>query len=87
MSISVIQGCLFCGPYQLNARLQDGEEGGKALTWLNGLTEVELLLDASFEDRSIAKQNLSDWRMGGYEEWLLQQDIMALTHDFSSGAA
>ena len=62
---------------QLNTRLQDGGEGKQILLWLNSLPEVIKVLAECFEARPINDQNLSDWRKGGYEEWLAHQDVLA----------
>ena len=63
---------------QLNARLQDGGSGKQILTWLNSLAEVRRALAENFDARPINKQNLSAWRLRGYEEWLAWQDVLAL---------
>jgi len=62
---------------QLNSRLQDGAEGKQIVQWLNSLSEVKQLLADKFDGRPISEQNLSDWRQGGYEDWLAHQDITA----------
>jgi hypothetical protein len=62
---------------QLNTRLQDGEEGKQIVRWLNSLPEVRKILAGQFEGRPINEPNLTGWRQGGYEEWLLRQDILA----------
>ena len=62
---------------QLNTRLQDGAEGRQTLRWLNSLPEVRKILAQFFDGRPVNEQNLSDWRQGGYEEWLTHQDIFA----------
>jgi len=62
---------------QLNSRLQDGAEGKQIVLWLNSLPEVKELLADKFDGRPINEQNLSDWRQGGYEDWLAHQDITA----------
>src|SRR6185436_19175686 len=54
---------------QLNQRLQDGEPGEDLLRWLNRLPKVRKVLAAQFGGRPINKQNLSDWRLGGYRDW------------------
>ena len=51
---------------ELNRRLWDGEAGGSLLAWLNGLPRAEA--------RAITKQNLSEWRKGGWEDWLGRQE-------------
>ena len=62
---------------QLNTRLQDGQDGPQVLPWLNSLPEVKKVLAARFDDRPINEQNLSDWRQGGYEDWLAQENVLA----------
>ena len=54
---------------ELNRRLQDGEPGEDLLRWLNRLPKVRKVLAAQFGGRPINKQNLSDWRLGGYRDW------------------
>jgi hypothetical protein len=62
---------------QLNCRLQNGEQGVKLLKWLNGLPEVREVLDDDFGGRAINEQNLSEWKQGGFEDWLRHQDTRA----------
>ncbi len=63
---------------QLNPRPLDGEEGKQIAGWLNSLPEVNERLAELFEGRPINEQNLSNWRQGGYEDWLAHQEILAL---------
>jgi len=39
------------------------------LRWLNRMPKVRKVLAAQFGARPINKQNLSDWRLGGYRDW------------------
>ena len=71
----------------LNRRLQDGESGPPLLNWLNALPEVQSILAADFGGRPLNAQNLSDWRRGGYRDWLAQQEAMELTHRLAEDAA
>src|SRR5215471_11151907 len=57
---------------QLNLKLHDGIPAKSILPWLNSLPEVQAILAADFDNRSITKQNLSEWRQGGFRDWLLQ---------------
>lgn len=66
---------------QLNSRLDHGDQAKQILPWLNSLPEVKLLLHARFNGRPITEQNLSDWRLGGYEEWLARREWLALADD------
>jgi hypothetical protein len=62
---------------QLNRRLQDGEIGKDLVVWLNSVPEVQAVLKAEFGDRPVNEPNLSDWKTGGYQDWLVHQDTMA----------
>jgi hypothetical protein len=46
---------------ELNTRMRNGENGGTLLPWLHQF------------DPTINAQNLSNWRHGGYEDWLKDQ--------------
>ncbi len=61
---------------QLNRRLQDGEIGKDLVVWLNSAPEVQAVLKAEFGERPVNEPNLSDWKTGGYEDWLVQQETM-----------
>lgn len=59
---------------ELNRRLRDGKFGTALLKWLNEQPECLEVLDDEFESRPITKQNLSEWRQGGYEDWLRKEE-------------
>ncbi|MEZ5386495.1 MAG: hypothetical protein R3F13_13365 [Prosthecobacter sp.] len=59
---------------RLNERLAGGEQGEPLLEWLHGLPEVLEVLVRDFEGRLILKQNLSDWRKGGFRDWEARQE-------------
>ncbi len=61
---------------QLNRRLQDGEPGTELVGWLNGLPEVKEVLAEHFAGRPITEQNLSEWKTGGYGDWLAHQQAL-----------
>jgi hypothetical protein len=63
---------------RLNSRLQDGADGPRLLLWLNGLPQVRAILARDFHARPVTQQNLSNWRLGGYQEWLAHQDILEM---------
>ena len=64
---------------ELNSRLADGADGKNILHWLNSLPSVCETLARSFGARPITKQNLSNWRRGGYQDWLVRkQDFSCL---------
>src|SRR6266849_3685012 len=72
---------------QLNCRIRDGEPGKSLLRWLNGLPEVKALLKAEFANHPIAPSNLSEWKNGGYLDWLARQDALALVNDLQEQSA
>jgi hypothetical protein len=59
----------------LNLRLENNEEGQPLLDWLNALPQTREVLDKSFNGVPISKQNLSEWRQGGYREWVIRNDL------------
>ena len=69
---------------QLNSRLQDGHEGKTIVTWLNSLPQVKRLLAKNFNGRPVTESNLSDWRQGGYEEWLAHQDMLVQAEELAA---
>jgi len=62
---------------ELNRRLADGGIGSRLVTWLNSLPEVQQVLKTGFGARPINEQNLSEWRQGGFEDWLRHEDARA----------
>ena len=63
---------------ELNCRLYDGEQGTELVSWLNSLPEVNAVMEKYFNDDCIRPQNLSEWKTGGYRDWLLQQETTEL---------
>ena len=59
---------------EVNERLRNGEAGPRLLKWLNGLPAVRSVLDAEFGGERVKEQNLSDWRKGGYGDWLAKKE-------------
>jgi hypothetical protein len=61
---------------QLNRRIRDGEKGRRLIIWLNGLPEVQAILDRDFGGCPINSINFTKWRAGGYRDWHLQHEIL-----------
>lgn len=61
---------------ELNQRLSDGEQGKLLVEWLNGHPEVQEALALYFEARPVTEQNLSEWKQGGYEDWVRHQESL-----------
>lgn len=58
----------------LNRRLQDGQQGKKLVAWLNSLPDVRTIIETEFGGRPVREQNLSEWKLGGYRDWLVAQE-------------
>src|SRR5205085_7915166 len=61
---------------EINRRLQNNQQAKTILPWLNSLPEVKTLLAAEFDSAPITKQNLSEWKNGGFRDWLVRQDAL-----------
>ncbi len=72
---------------QLNRRLLDNEPGPSVLDWLNSLPEVHAILAAEFASQPVSAANLSQWKNGGYCDWLTRHDAMALARDLEDKEA
>jgi hypothetical protein len=59
---------------ELNHRIENGELGIKLVPWLNALPEVQRIMAEQFGGRPISKQNLSEWKNGGYPDWVRNRD-------------
>jgi hypothetical protein len=59
---------------QLNQRLRDGESGRSLVKWLNDLPEVKAALQREFDGCAIMEQNLSEWRQGGFRDWMAKAE-------------
>lgn len=71
---------------QLNRRLQDGQPGTQLVLWLNSLPEAQAVLVREFRGRAISEQNLSEWKQGGYGDWLARQDALAQVRELAADA-
>ena len=72
---------------ELNRRLHDGEEGKKLVAWLNALPEVQAVVAGEFGGKPIREQSLSEWRKGGYRDWLAQQEALEVAARLGEDAA
>jgi hypothetical protein len=71
---------------ELNRRLQSGEQGGPLLVWLNGLPQVAQVLAQDFGGVVISKQNLCEWRAGGFAEWQARQETLEQARELAADA-
>lgn len=58
----------------VNQRLADGLTAADILAWLNPQPRVRAILDRYFDGVDISPQNLSEWRGGGYIDWVETQE-------------
>lgn len=72
---------------EVNRRLLEGQSGSKILPWLNSLPEAKAVLDEDFEGLLVTDQNLSEWRKGGFAEWLARREKLEATKELSQFAA
>jgi hypothetical protein len=72
---------------ELNRRLCDGEQGKDLVDWLNNQPAVQEVLKKEFAGRPISEQNLSEWKQGGYEDWLQHQETRAWVQELASQSA
>lgn len=70
----------------LNRRLQNGEQGGPLLAWLNALPVVSEVLAREFGGAAISKQNLCEWRAGGFAEWQARQETLDQARELAADA-
>ena len=61
---------------ELNRRLHNGEQGGPLLAWLNALPEVAAVVAREFGGNPVSKQNLCEWRAGGFAEWQARRETL-----------
>jgi hypothetical protein len=66
---------------QINQLLHDGEPGPRLLRWLNGIPDVRKFLKREFNGVPISKQNLSEWRNGGYRRWRVAGEMEDYAHE------
>jgi len=71
---------------QLNRRIADGEPGVRLVEWLNGVDQVRHVLAQDFGGREIKEQNLTEWKQGGYQDWLVRQETLACARELAADA-
>ena len=71
---------------ELNRRMQNGGQGGPLLAWLNALPQVMQVLARDFGGVSISKQNLCEWRTGGFAEWQARQETLDRARELAADA-
>ncbi|MEP6673285.1 MAG: hypothetical protein ABJF10_29310 [Chthoniobacter sp.] len=63
---------------EINQRLDAGATAKSLVPWLNGLPEVQAFVRAEFDGHPVSEHNLSQWKNGGYQDWLRYQEALIL---------
>jgi len=71
---------------ELNRRLYNGEKGRKLIAWLNQHPEVILVLAEEFGGREIKEWNLSEWKTGGYPDWVAERELVEKARELANNA-
>ncbi|MBW8865686.1 MAG: hypothetical protein JF609_12355 [Verrucomicrobia bacterium] len=58
---------------QVNQRLANHESSTPLLAWLNARPEVREVMAQEFGGRPVDRNNMSEWRRGGFKAWQEQQ--------------
>jgi len=72
---------------ELNQRLAANEDGAALLAWLNAAPDVQAVLARDFAGEPITKQNLYEWRNGGFVEAQTRQELLAQAASLTADAA
>jgi hypothetical protein len=71
---------------ELNQRLAANQDGAVLLEWLNAVPGVPAMLAHDFAGEPITKQNLYEWRQGGFLEWQTQQEMFDEARDLAANS-
>jgi hypothetical protein len=66
----------------LNVQLEKGVSGTELLRWLNSLNGTQAVLKEHFNGQPVSQQNLSQWRLGGFRDWLLRKQAEEVLGEF-----
>lgn len=67
---------------ELNRRLLENEPYKKICAWLNALPEAHVVCD-EFGEQPIDDRNVSDWKKGGFADWLRRRETIDQTRDLA----
>jgi hypothetical protein len=68
---------------EVNQRLHDGQPAGQILPWLNNHARARNILAAQFAGADINDQNLTEWRQGGYLDWIEERERLDALKELS----
>lgn len=77
---------------ELNERLLENEPASKILPWLNGLDETATVIRemgsaGGHQVGAIDDNNLSDWRRGGFQDWVRRKQAIEQTREMAKWSA
>lgn len=72
---------------EVNERLRAGHTARAIIDWLHSRDDVLRVLDEHFDEQPITAQNITEWRQGGYQEWLERGEKAARVRELSQYAA
>ena len=68
---------------EVNRRLHDGQPANQIMPWLNSHDRVRPILDTQFKGENINDQNLTEWRQGGFMDWLDERERLDALKELS----
>ena len=68
---------------ELCKRMHDGQGGPQLLPWLNNHARVRPILQAQFAGADINDQNLTEWRQGGFMDWIDEREKLDALKEIS----
>jgi hypothetical protein len=75
---------------EISRRLEEGQPAKRILNWLNRQRDVKAIMAIWFSGCRVNEQNLTNWRAGGHQDWLRQQerryqilDLVENAHEFA----
>ena len=72
---------------ELNRRLSANEDGAPILDWLNASPDAQAILARDFGGEPVTKQNLYEWRNGGFIESQTRQELFEQAGELAAPAA
>jgi hypothetical protein len=59
---------------EVNQRLHNNEPAAKIIAWLHEQPDVLRVLDELFHEEPVSANNVSEWKRGGYQDWLERRE-------------
>lgn len=72
---------------EVNHRILNGELAPALLPWLNIQPDTIRICGEYFDGQLVTPQNLSEWRLGGFKDWLAEREKVENTKSLAAFAA